>query len=86
VVDQGKYGLLYDMGNIGQLVDRLRALLEDDALRARLIAGGRTRSETFEQERVLPALEACLVPAAAPASDRASLRAVDAVDQHRVAE
>jgi glycosyltransferase involved in cell wall biosynthesis len=62
VVDQGKYGLLYDVGNVEQLVDRLRALLEADALRGRLIAAGRTRCEDFDQERVLPALEACFSP------------------------
>jgi glycosyltransferase involved in cell wall biosynthesis len=85
VVDQGKYGLLYDVGNVEQLVDRLRALLEDDALRGRLIEAGRTRSEDFDQERVLPALEACFFPEALP-SGRAPLRAVDGVDERPVAE
>ena len=62
VVEQGTCGLLYEMGNVKQLVDGLRALLEDDALRAHLIAQGRARSEDFGQDRVMPMLEACYFP------------------------
>jgi glycosyltransferase involved in cell wall biosynthesis len=62
VLDQGKCGLLYQVGNTYQLVERLRAVLEDGALRTHLIAQGRARSEDFGQDRVMPMLEACYFP------------------------
>ena len=62
VLDQGKSGLLYDVGNVQQLADAIHTVLTDATVREQLIAQGRVRSEDFDQDRVLPLLEECYRP------------------------
>ena len=62
VLDGGKSGLLYDVGNVEQLAGCIHAVLTDGTLREQLIAQGRARSEDFDQDRVLPLLEDCYRP------------------------
>jgi glycosyltransferase involved in cell wall biosynthesis len=63
VLEQGASGLLYEVGNVRQLADCIHAALADGVLRDGLIARGRLRSEEFDQDRVLPMLEECYLPA-----------------------
>jgi len=63
VLEQGKSGLLYEVGNVPQLADCIHAALADGVVRDGLITRGRLRSEEFAQDRVLPMLEECYLPA-----------------------
>jgi glycosyltransferase involved in cell wall biosynthesis len=46
-VEDGVSGLLFNRGNAAELAERISALLGDDGLRGRLIAGGRERAGKF---------------------------------------
>lgn len=58
-VQDGKTGLLFEAGNIGELQACLRRLLGDDAMREHLGTAGRARAlAEFAEERLVGALEA----------------------------
>jgi glycosyltransferase involved in cell wall biosynthesis len=58
-VQDGKTGLLFEAGNVGELRERLRLLLGDAALREHLGTAARARAlEEFAEERLVGALEA----------------------------
>ena len=67
VARPGKDALLVPPGDVGALRDALRRLLDDSALRDRLVASGRERAEQFSMrrlaERYLELYERALVPA-----------------------
>jgi glycosyltransferase involved in cell wall biosynthesis len=58
IVTDGIDGLLYPIGDVSALADRLRRLADDDDLRARLGAAGRSRAAAFAPPSVAAALEA----------------------------
>jgi phosphatidylinositol alpha-mannosyltransferase len=67
VARAGKDALLVPPGDVGALRDALRRLLDDSALRDRLVASGRERAEQFSMRRLaqryLELYERALVPA-----------------------
>jgi phosphatidylinositol alpha-mannosyltransferase len=67
VARPGKDALLVPPGDVGALRDALRRLLDDSALRDRLVASGRERAEQFSMRRLaqryLELYERALVPA-----------------------
>jgi glycosyltransferase involved in cell wall biosynthesis len=57
ILDHGRYGLLYDPGDIEGLTRQLRVVLEEPGLAADLAKAAHGRADEFSQASVLPALE-----------------------------
>jgi glycosyltransferase involved in cell wall biosynthesis len=58
ILDDGRYGLLYEPGDVQTLTEHLRTVLGDSSVAWQLAASALRRVETFAEERVLPELEA----------------------------
>jgi glycosyltransferase involved in cell wall biosynthesis len=54
IVDDGRNGLLADLDDVDGLVDAMRRIYEDPALRERLRAEGRPAAEGYSEERLDP--------------------------------
>jgi glycosyltransferase involved in cell wall biosynthesis len=57
VLDGGRYGLLYDVGNVAQLADALEGLLADPDRGRAMVSEARRRAAQFSEEEILPQLE-----------------------------
>jgi glycosyltransferase involved in cell wall biosynthesis len=57
ILDHGRYGLLYEPGDIEGLTRQLRVVVEDPGLAADLAKAAHGRADEFSQAAVLPALE-----------------------------
>lgn len=56
-VDDGETGLLYNAGDVGQLTDRMRTLLNDPGLREKMGASARRRAQkVFPKEKLTAAM------------------------------
>ena len=54
ILEDGKYGLLAPEGDVGALAEGIVRVLDDDALRRNLAAGGPERARTFSLEKIAP--------------------------------
>jgi glycosyltransferase involved in cell wall biosynthesis len=68
VIEHGRTGLLYDVGDIGGLAGALEVVLTEPARAAALAAAARERATRFSAERTLPRLEACYLGRPEPAT------------------
>ena len=57
VLGGGKYGRLYEVGDVAMLTEHLRELFERPEETAGLVTEARRRAEDFSMDRVLPELE-----------------------------
>jgi glycosyltransferase involved in cell wall biosynthesis len=64
VVTDGADGLLYDPGDVDQLVERIQRLVADPALRARLGANGRRNADRFSPSTHADAVASILLESA----------------------
>jgi glycosyltransferase involved in cell wall biosynthesis len=58
VLDGGRYGLMYDVGDVEALAVSMARLIEEPAERARLVRLGKARVEDFAADAIVPRLEA----------------------------
>ncbi len=54
ILEDGKYGLLAPEGDVGALAEAMARVLDDDALRRDLVAGGPERAQAFSPEKIAP--------------------------------
>jgi glycosyltransferase involved in cell wall biosynthesis len=59
VIEDGRSGLLYDVGDIDGLARALEVILTQPARAAAIAAAARERVAEFSADRILPRLEAC---------------------------
>jgi len=57
ILDRGKYGLLYDPGDVEALTQNLRTVLDEPAVASGLTRAASRRAEDFSQEAILPEFE-----------------------------
>ncbi len=57
ILDRGRYGLLYEPGDVDGLTRQLRTVLDEPDVAARLTHAAARRAQDFAQERLLPELE-----------------------------
>jgi glycosyltransferase involved in cell wall biosynthesis len=57
ILDRGRYGLLYEPGDVEGLTRQLRAVLDEPDAASRLTQAAGRRAEDFSQEKLLPEFE-----------------------------
>jgi glycosyltransferase involved in cell wall biosynthesis len=57
ILDHGRYGLLYDPGDVDALTRQLRTVLDDPTAADRVTRVAARRAEEFSQDALLPELE-----------------------------
>lgn len=84
LIDDGAHGLLVEPRDASGLAAALQRVLQDDALRDRLAAGGRARiCERFDSRRTTVALRDLLVAQLAPRARRAAAPATPTAHESR---
>jgi glycosyltransferase involved in cell wall biosynthesis len=61
ILDRGRYGLLYDPGDVEALTRKLRTVLDEPAVASGLTRAASRRAEEFSQDAILPEFERHLV-------------------------
>ncbi len=57
ILDRGRYGFLYDPGDVEALTQKLRAVLDEPAVASGLTRAAFRRAEEFSQDTILPEFE-----------------------------
>jgi len=57
ILDRGRYGLLYDPGDVEALTQHLRTVLDEPTVASRLASAACRRAEEFSQDAILPEFE-----------------------------
>jgi glycosyltransferase involved in cell wall biosynthesis len=57
ILDRGRYGLLYNPGDVEALTQHLRTVLDEPVVASRLTRAASRRAEEFSQDALLPELE-----------------------------